>query len=239
MRTQQVKEVRTLNMFKTVNGKFYKYWIVFEDGEQGMYTSKSPAPEMDKFVEGQPATYSTQVIQKKSGEGSYLKIKPESAQGGYQGGGQRRNGGYKDVNQDSIHAQTALEQTVILIKAKAVEQIQTQESIDKLIGWLDEKTNLSGDRKEHSIHASKALKVAVYGVEHGLWNIHDLLSTANQYFGLLEIKAQANKPQAQESHDTFIPPEDDPLPFLNGEPEAMPPDVEQEMQGHNDDPVPF
>lgn len=61
--------------FQGSNGLLYSFNVEFEDGTKGLYSSNQESPK--NFIEGTECEYTLEEVAKRSGNGTYNKIKPK------------------------------------------------------------------------------------------------------------------------------------------------------------------
>lgn len=107
------KVVHNIRQWQSQYGIMYNHEVSFNNGDKGIYSSKSDT--CTKFKEGQEADYSIET--KKNGEYTNVVIKPVEAPGGFKG---------QPKNEKSIAAQCCL-------KAACELNAQTGASMDNVI----------------------------------------------------------------------------------------------------------
>ena len=145
IKTATVASIKPIESYSTQYGTFYPMWVNFDNGDSGMYTSKSM--NQTKFVVGQPAYYSATPTTAKSGK-TYNKIKPESAEFAQANGAPVAAA---SNNQDEIVRQTCL----IAAASVAKNSSQALQAAKTFFEWANK-----ANGKNESIVRQSCLKTA-------------------------------------------------------------------------------
>lgn len=118
--------------YTSTHGELFNFWIEFENGDKGYYSSKSR--DQQKFVIGSAADYEKEAKEGKNGQ--YFKIKPAKPQN-FSG-----NGSYNGAGKKSSNASFALSYAKDLgianiNQGKTIHADDVTKVADHFLTWLN------------------------------------------------------------------------------------------------------